>query len=197
MRKNVLFFTFIGIFLATAIVTLLGITEQISINEKYLNGLFAALLLEVVAVIIGLFKKADFLAEESGSKAVVEVPSFANTSLDISGNWNACYGDGYDENCDYLEAVKISCESGRVNGEIINVRSPDNEDSGKKYSFTGTFKNGELIASYEIADNTKNDSGCFFLVSTNGGSTLKGLGVLFAHETNEICAAPYTWVRST
>lgn len=56
-----LFWTFIGIFSITAIITLLGITGVLkSIKERYLNVLFTSLILEVVAAVLILFKSTDF-----------------------------------------------------------------------------------------------------------------------------------------
>lgn len=60
--KEVLFWIFIAIFSVTAIITLLGITGVIrTIKENYLNALFTALILEVVAAVILLFQNTDFL----------------------------------------------------------------------------------------------------------------------------------------
>ncbi len=58
--QHVLFYTILGIFLATAAVTLLGITKKIDIHREYLKPLFSALILELVAAIILLFGKTDF-----------------------------------------------------------------------------------------------------------------------------------------
>lgn len=64
MEKEVLFWTFIGIFSITAIITLLGITGVLKdIKERYLNVLFTSLILEVVAAVLILFKGTDFTSE--------------------------------------------------------------------------------------------------------------------------------------
>jgi len=56
-----LVFLFIGIFAVTAVITLLGITGVIkTIKEKYLNTLFTALILEVVAAVVLLFQGFNF-----------------------------------------------------------------------------------------------------------------------------------------
>jgi len=57
---NYLFFTFLGIFVATAVVALLGITKRVNIDDKYLTPLFLSLILEVAGAIILLFGAADF-----------------------------------------------------------------------------------------------------------------------------------------
>lgn len=60
MNLQILFWIFIGIFSLTAIITLLGITGVIkTIKDKYLNALFGALIIEVVAAVIGVFKGID------------------------------------------------------------------------------------------------------------------------------------------
>ncbi|MGD0020226.1 MAG: hypothetical protein ABSD62_13315 [Candidatus Limnocylindrales bacterium] len=59
MRKA-LFYTFLAIFVATAAVTLLGITGVVAIGDFYLKGLFSALLLELVGAVIGLYKATPF-----------------------------------------------------------------------------------------------------------------------------------------
>lgn len=61
--KETLFWIFITIFSLTAIITLLGITGVIkTIKEHYLNALFTALILEVIAAVVLLFQSANFLS---------------------------------------------------------------------------------------------------------------------------------------
>lgn len=56
-EQKTLFWLFIGIFAVTAIITLLGITGVLkNIKEKYLNTLFTALIMEVVAGILLMFQ---------------------------------------------------------------------------------------------------------------------------------------------
>ena len=63
MPQIVLFWIFVVIFSATAIITLLGITNVIEIKGNFLNALFAALILEVVAAVIIVFQSFDFNEE--------------------------------------------------------------------------------------------------------------------------------------
>lgn len=59
--EKTLFILFISIFAVTAVITLLGITGVIkTIKDKYLNALFTALILEVVAAVFILFNNYDF-----------------------------------------------------------------------------------------------------------------------------------------
>jgi hypothetical protein len=66
MSQIVLIWTCIFVFISTSIITLLGIINKISIDKSYLNKLFIALILEVVAIGVLAFKdnfkptKCDF-----------------------------------------------------------------------------------------------------------------------------------------
>lgn len=60
MEQHILFWIFIGIFAISAAITLLGITNVLKIRDKYLNALFTALILEVVAVVLLLFRNTDY-----------------------------------------------------------------------------------------------------------------------------------------
>lgn len=65
--KKTLFYAFIVIFILTAAVTLLGITNVISIKDKYLGPLCAALLIELVGSVIGIYRKVDFFDDNNKS----------------------------------------------------------------------------------------------------------------------------------
>jgi len=49
--KWILFLTFIGIFIATAIITLRGITNKINVKPGYLKALFTALIIELIGAV--------------------------------------------------------------------------------------------------------------------------------------------------
>lgn len=66
MKKH-LFYTFLGIFISTAAVTLFGITNVIAIQDKYLTPLFGALLIELIGAVIALYRRADFFSNDSDS----------------------------------------------------------------------------------------------------------------------------------
>lgn len=59
MKRN-FFYMFLLMLGITFGVTILGITNVIFIQEKYLYGLYTALLIEMIAAIIGLFKRTEF-----------------------------------------------------------------------------------------------------------------------------------------
>jgi hypothetical protein len=72
--KTHLFYTFLVIFAATAIVTLLGVTNVIVIREGYLTALVSAFLIELAGAVIAIFKSANFFApEESGIAAEEDI----------------------------------------------------------------------------------------------------------------------------
>lgn len=63
-KLNVIFYLFIIIFSLTAVITFLGITNIVtSIRERYLNAMFTALILEVVAAVVLTYKQIDFTCE--------------------------------------------------------------------------------------------------------------------------------------
>jgi hypothetical protein len=59
MMVTILFVAFVVIFVVTAVVTLLGITKKIDIDERYLRPLFVALILEVGGAVVALFGTID------------------------------------------------------------------------------------------------------------------------------------------
>ncbi len=58
--KWILFSVFILIFIATAVITLLGIIQKVNIKPGYLKALFAALILELIGATMGIFQTTDF-----------------------------------------------------------------------------------------------------------------------------------------
>jgi hypothetical protein len=72
MKKH-LFYTFLSIFVATAVITLLGVVKVVDIEEGYLQVLFTSLIIELVGSVIGLYRTTDFFGggdcqiEESAS----------------------------------------------------------------------------------------------------------------------------------
>ncbi|WP_428243614.1 hypothetical protein [Gynuella sp.] len=59
-RESWLFYVVLFIFTVTAIVTLLGIIQKLSIKEQYLNKLFTTLVLELVTAVLYMFSQTDF-----------------------------------------------------------------------------------------------------------------------------------------
>jgi hypothetical protein len=62
-KKDVLFYTFLGIFIVTAIITFLGLLNLVQIKEGYLDKLLVVVAVECCGAVIGLFKKTDFFED--------------------------------------------------------------------------------------------------------------------------------------
>src|SRR5215467_2245555 len=62
--KQALFWTFLVVFVATALVTLFGLVGVLSIKEEYLNKLFYLLLIEAITPVVALFRKTDFFGNQ-------------------------------------------------------------------------------------------------------------------------------------
>ena len=67
LRGTVLFYSIIGVFLATATVTLLGLTKIVTIEGQYLAPLSSALVLQLVAAVIGLFRVTNWFGPNEDS----------------------------------------------------------------------------------------------------------------------------------
>lgn len=70
MKKH-LFYTFLGVFVVTAIVTLFGVTGVITIKEEYLKPLVYAFLIESAGAVIALFRAAKFFDKETSTSITV------------------------------------------------------------------------------------------------------------------------------
>ena len=77
MREAMLFYTFITIFIATAAVTLLGVVGVISIPEPQLSVLVGALLVELAAAVVALYRRTDFFARPTENLATALGEGFA------------------------------------------------------------------------------------------------------------------------
>jgi hypothetical protein len=74
MKRN-FFYVFLGIFALTAIVTLLGVTRLIVIDDFSLKSLFGSLLLELVTTMIVLFRSTKFFEESLYTNVDEYIPS--------------------------------------------------------------------------------------------------------------------------
>lgn len=83
-QAALLFYLFIGIFSITAIITLLGITGVLkSIKDKYLNALFGALILEVVAAVILSYKQIDIGSGSDAIEPLIELLGDEKTDSEV------------------------------------------------------------------------------------------------------------------
>jgi hypothetical protein len=87
--RQLLFYTVLAIFAATAIVTLLGITGYLSVEPTILKGLVGTLLLESAAAAVGLFKATDFFSldnEKSTREALNRRIETLQSDLSLASN---------------------------------------------------------------------------------------------------------------
>lgn len=76
--RESLFYSVIAIFIATAFITLGGVVGFITIQAKYLDLFIYALIIELVAAVVGLFKSTDWFGKTNDS---------ISTSLVLGGWW--------------------------------------------------------------------------------------------------------------
>lgn len=148
-----LFYVFLAIFVATATVTLLGITKRINIDKEYLKPLFTALILEVVGAVIALFAAADFFGDSASSftrTLPIEVRSdssdvaLAKISDMISNNKNLSLQNktlqaSLAEMSVEIQGLKNELgEFDKVKGQVLLLFAQLNVDIGKS---TGEFIN--------------------------------------------------------
>jgi SAM-dependent methyltransferase len=83
MKKH-LFYTFLSVFLVTALITILGVTKTIVIEEFYLKGLFGALIIELIGALVGLFKNTDFFPEDKIRDKSIQTSSSNSSTQSIA-----------------------------------------------------------------------------------------------------------------
>ena len=62
-KESILFYVVVSIFAVTAVVTILGLIQKVSIEKQYLNKLFTALILELVATVIYMAANMDISSQ--------------------------------------------------------------------------------------------------------------------------------------
>jgi len=82
--KLALFGVVLVLFFATGVITLLGIIQRVQIERKYLNALFSALVLELIAAVLFLFTDTDFFTQPTVDEIVLqEVSEFMAQHPDL------------------------------------------------------------------------------------------------------------------
>lgn len=71
-KKNILFFTLLILFVVTAVITLLGITGKIHIEDKYLMALSTAFLVELAAAVYGWSKHGNLLEDVKSEEKPID-----------------------------------------------------------------------------------------------------------------------------
>lgn len=86
-KESILFYVVVSIFAVTAIVTILGIIQKVSIEKHYLNKLFTALILELVATVIYMTANMDISSQENidttdRSNPVLNITQIKSSAVD-------------------------------------------------------------------------------------------------------------------
>jgi len=97
--KPHLFYTFLTIFAATAVVTLLALTGVVTVVDGYLGWLVSAFLVESAGAVIALFRGAKFFEEPPGRLAPHPLKTSAANENDsptlrlptLKGGWVLCF----------------------------------------------------------------------------------------------------------
>lgn len=79
-KKDSLFYVLLVLFILTIVITLLGVTKIIVIEEFYLKGLFGAFLIELAAAVFNLVNKGNLLEEKESEENIF------NKSSDVIGS---------------------------------------------------------------------------------------------------------------
>lgn len=82
-KESILFYSVIIIFVVTATVTILGIIQKVTIEKKYLNGLFTALILELVAAVIFMFSKIELSTSDAFAANQTNINNQISNQLEI------------------------------------------------------------------------------------------------------------------
>ena len=106
MKKH-LFYTFLVIFAATALITLLGLIDLVPVREGFLAGLVTAFLIELAGAVIAMFRMAKFFTDDETFAPLTKDRAEANASL-----------DGHDDRVNRLQAdvdrIRIECRQLRL-----------------------------------------------------------------------------------
>jgi hypothetical protein len=141
--KQALFYMFLFVFGATAVVTLLGLTQILPIHDGYLEKLFYLLIAEAIAPVITLFKKTDFFGVTSqGTQQIkdsrLSVVLLPKESFPRSKDPHQCTFRVYNQESD--EEREVTCTPKRANGylsafletisenELITARAQNSKD---------------------------------------------------------------------
>lgn len=81
-KKDILFYTFLLIFVVTAVITLLGIVQVLTIKPGYLNTLVGVFVVEIAGAVIALFRRVDFFPDET-PREVTESTQSEKTSKGV------------------------------------------------------------------------------------------------------------------
>ena len=128
-QQQILFTSFVVIFLINAAVAILGITNVIKIKDGYLKPLFTALILEVVGGVVFLFKVQNFeeytFPDELYNEARIERSTSQQSNivnfLDVIKRGNSCEVNKIAETAQIDSLLLLTNnQSSRIEGLIDN-----------------------------------------------------------------------------
>lgn len=137
--KKALFYTFLAVFSATALVTLLGLVGVLQIDEAYLTKLFYALIVESITPVIALFKKVEFF-ENSTDKNKLNVVLLPKEEFGRDGDPHMCTIAVYNKETDEEREIDITPK--RENGYLCAYIDGINEDELIKVGVKNTKTEG-------------------------------------------------------
>jgi hypothetical protein len=104
--KKALFYTFLAVFSATALVTLFGIIGVLQIDREYLTKLFYALIVESIAPVIALFKRTEFF-ENATDKNKLNVLLLPKEDFGRDGDPHMCTIEVYNKETDEEREIEV------------------------------------------------------------------------------------------
>jgi hypothetical protein len=124
--KNALFITFLAVYGATAVITLLGIAEIREIDSAYLSKLFYVLIVETVVAVIALFKVLVFPGSDSSSSRV-NVVMLPKDSFPRSSDPHQCTVTIYNAETDEEQELQLSTvrSNGHLSAFLDNVNEKE------------------------------------------------------------------------
>lgn len=93
---------------------------------------------------------------------------------------------------EYKEEVTVNQTGHKIDGTIICTVGPD---LGRKYKFSGTFRNSMLSAFFWVENSTTLDTGSFSLRIENNGSRLAGFTTYYFDDDHKLVSREYIWMR--
>jgi len=139
MKKH-LFYTALAIFIATSAVTLAAIFRLVPIEEKYLDKLIWAFLIQLAAAIISLFRRTNFFSEEekirleSVEVAVAQTAPTTRRTLSHERSDPPSPGKAID-----IDAVAYFEKLARLHDQPLERDTWLREVNGKEVTWVGVF----------------------------------------------------------
>lgn len=141
MEKEIIIWTFIFVFVVTAVITVLGIIKNvkfIEIEDKYLSILSNALLLEIAVVIIG-FGASSFneLSQETSHKKEIEnLNQLISSKIEEITKLNKLlFASNREIELKSDEIANLKLEKKGLEAEHVEVRQSYSERKSQEYTF--------------------------------------------------------------